>query len=89
MSQDTNSNNTPPLTKLVQVMGSDRALGKPLLKVGGRMTAFIPVRKGESLTECLPPAEILESAGLVMEGDAKEQVLNDVLSRWLVSFICV
>jgi hypothetical protein len=24
-----------------------------------------------------------------MEGGGKEQVLNDVLSRWLVSFICV
>lgn len=89
MSQDTNSNNISPLTKLVQVMGSDRALGKPLLKVGGRLTAFVPVRKCESLDECLPPADILKSAGLVMEGDGKEQVLNDVLSRWLVSFICV
>lgn len=86
-SQDGDENdNTPPLTKLFQVMASDRVAGKPLLKVGGRLVAFIPVRKGETLQECLPPPNIQKEAGLVMEGEGKEQVLNDVLSRWLVSF---
>ena len=87
--QDGEMDNTTPLTKLFQVMGSDRLEKKPLLKIGGRLVAFVPVRTGETLDECLPSEEILREAGLVMEGEGKEQVLNDVLSRWLVSFICV
>jgi len=70
-------------------MGRDRAIGEPLLKVGGRLVAFIPVRKGETLDECLPELQAREEAGLVMECEGREQVLNDILSRWLVSFLCV
>lgn len=88
-SQNEDIGNTPPLTKLIQVMGQDRGMGKPLLKIGGRLVAFVPVRKYETLADCLPSANILKEAGLVMEGEGKEQVLNDVLSRWLVSFVCV
>jgi len=79
----------PPLTQLFYAMGKDRAMGEPLLKVGGRLVAFIPVRKGETLEECLPELQAREEAGLVMEGEGREQVLNDILSRWLVSFVCV
>ena len=79
---------TTPLTQLFHVMGDDREMGKPLLIAGGRLVAFIPVRKGESLAECLPPDDARKRAGLVMEGEGKEQVLSDVLSRWLVCFVC-
>ncbi len=79
----------PPLTQLFYAMGKDRAMGEPLLKVGGRLVAFIPVRKGETLEECLPELQAREEAGLVIEGEGREQVLNDILSRWLVSFVCV
>lgn len=78
-----------PLTKLFYVMGQDRSNGTPLLKTGGRLVAFIPVREGESLADCLPDLNARQEAGLVMEGEGKEQVLSDILSRWLVSFVCV
>ena len=87
--QDEEIDNMSPLTKLFQIMGRDRLVEKPLLKVGGRLVAFVPVRKGETLQECLPSDEIQREAGLIMEGEGKEQVLNDVLSRWLVSFVCI
>jgi 16S rRNA G966 N2-methylase RsmD len=82
----------PPLTQLFYAMGDDRRNTEtsPLLKVGGRLVAFIPVRtKEESLEDCLPELQAREDAGLVMEFEGKEQVLSDVLSRYLVSFICV
>jgi hypothetical protein len=71
-------------------MGHDRVdVGAPLLRVGGRLVAFVPVRKNERLEDCLPDVEARERAGLVMEGRGKEQVLSETLSRFLVSFICV
>jgi tRNA G10 N-methylase Trm11 len=82
----------PPLTQLFYAMGDDRRNTEtsPLLKVGGRLVAFIPVRtKEECLEDCLPELQAREDAGLVMEFEGKEQVLSDVLSRYLVSFICV
>ena len=78
----------PQLTQLFYAMGRDRSKGTPLLKPGGRLVAFVPVRKGETLEECLPDLKAMDSAGLIMEGPGKEQVLNDVLSRWLISFLC-
>lgn len=88
-SGEDDGNSLPPLTQLFYAMGRDREIGEPLLKVGGRLVAFIPVRKGETLEECLPELQAREEAGLVMEGEGREQVLNDILSRWLVSFVCV
>ena len=80
----------PPLTQLFHAMGRDRIdAGDPLLRVGGRLVAFVPVRKNERLEDCLPDAKARERAGLVMEGRGKEQVLSEILSRYLVSFICV
>jgi len=76
-----------PLTKLFYAMGQDRSNGTPLLKPDGRLVAFIPVRSGESLEDCLPDHDARKEAGLVMEGEGKEQVLSDILSRWLVSFV--
>ena len=78
-----------PLTKLFYAMGQDITNGTPLLKSGGRLVAFIPVREGETLEDCMPDLKAREAAGLVMEGEGKEQVLSDILSRWLVSFVCV
>lgn len=78
-----------PLTKLFYAMGQDRSNGTPLLKSGGRLVAFVPVRQGESLDACVPDLNARKEAGLVMEGEGKEQVLSDILSRWLVSFVCV
>ena len=86
---DNEFESTPPLTNLFQAMAHDRNMNKPLLKVGGRLVAFVPVRKGETLEGCLPPVIVREEAGLLMDGEGKEQVLNDVLSRWLVSFVCM
>ncbi|KAL3764327.1 hypothetical protein ACHAW5_008924 [Stephanodiscus triporus] len=83
-------NIVPPLTLLFHAMGHDRLNeGTPLLKVGGRLVAFVPVRKDERLEDCLPDHKAREDAGLVMEGEGKEQVLSDSLSRFLVSFVCV
>ena len=79
-----------PLTELFRAMGRDRTgVGTPLLKVGGRLVAFVPVRSHERLEDCLPDTKDRDGAGLVMEGGGREQVLSDSLSRYLVSFICV
>ncbi len=88
-SGEDDDNSLPPLTQLFYAMGRDREIGEPLLKVGGRLVAFIPVRKGETLEECLPELQAREEAGLVMEGEGREQELNDILWRWIVSFVCV
>ena len=89
ISGDDDGSSLAPLTQLFYAMGRDRAMNEPLLKVGGRLVAFIPVRKGDTLEECLPELQAREEAGLVIEGEGREQVLNDILSRWLVSFVCV
>jgi hypothetical protein len=79
-----------PLTELFRAMGRDRTgAGTPLLKVGGRLVAFVPVRSNERLEDCLPDTKDTDGAGLVMEGGGREQVLSDSLSRYLVSFVCV
>lgn len=78
-----------PLARFFRAMGEDRAARAPLLRPGGRLVAFVPVRKGERLVDCVPDARAREAAGLLMEGEGKEQVLSDYLSRWLVSFVCV
>ena len=57
-------------------MGQDISNGTPLLKQGGRLVAFIPVQKGQSLEDCLPDANARDAAHLVMEGEGKEQVLR-------------
>ena len=49
--------------------------------------AFVPVTEEEGLEEVLPSKELTETAGLRYEA-SREQVLNDKLSRWLVSYVC-
>jgi hypothetical protein len=41
----------------------------------------------QSLRQMLPSDELTEQAGLQFE-IAKEQPLNEKLSRWLVSYVC-
>ena len=65
-----------PLTQLFHAMGQDISNGTPLLKQGGRLVAFIPVQKGQSLEDCLPDSNARDAAHLVMEGRGKEQVLR-------------
>ena len=65
-----------PLTQLFYAMGQDISNGTPLLKQGGRLVAFIPVQKGQSLEDCLPDSNARDAAHLVMEGEGKEQVLR-------------
>lgn len=78
----------PPLSQLFLTIGEDRRAGTPLLKKGGRLVAFVPVQEGEDVDGCIPSSWEMEEAGLVLE-DMREQPLNDILSRWLVSFNCV
>jgi tRNA G10 N-methylase Trm11 len=79
-----------PALSLVEMIRIDRDRGTPLLRVGGRLVVFVPIHSGdgESLQKVLPSSEAIQAAGLRFEG-MQEQPLNDKLSRWLVSFVCV
>jgi len=83
---DGNEDAISPLTQLMYAMGKDRSNGNPLLVRGGRLVSFVPVRAGETLSECLPELQAQEFAGLTIDGEGKEQVLSDTLSRYLVCF---
>mmetsp|Transcript_11665 Transcript_11665/g.13219 ORF Transcript_11665/g.13219 Transcript_11665/m.13219 type:complete len:93 (+) Transcript_11665:1440-1718(+) len=61
---------------------------KRLLKLGGRLVAFVPVTDEQILTEMLPSQMLTEQAGLKFEV-SREQPLNKKLSRWLVSYVSV
>ena len=80
-----------PITQLVSWIAHDREYGQPLLKKGGRLIAFVPVLGEYTLDErssYLPEQNLLQRAGLKLIV-LKEQVLNDVLSRWLVAYECI
>lgn len=85
--ESTNYNDQLPLSELCSSIARDREMGKPLLKKGGKLVAFVPCTHEENIKECLPSASKLEQAGLVLL-DMIEQPLNEKLSRWLVSFEC-
>ena len=85
--ESSNHNEQDPLSELCDSIARDREAGKPLLKSGGKLVAFVPCTDEERIEECLPTASKLETAGLELL-DMIEQPLNDKLSRWLVSFIC-
>ena len=59
-----------------------------LIKRGGKLVAFVPVTDEQDLEEMLPSEDLTEKAGLEFEL-SREQPLNEKLSRWLVSYICV
>jgi tRNA G10 N-methylase Trm11 len=81
------NNALSPLVQLFRSLTNDRDAGKPLLKVGGRLVAFVPCHEEEELIDCLPTnAQTLE-AGLNLELMC-EQPLNDKLSCWLVAYSC-
>jgi tRNA G10 N-methylase Trm11 len=82
-------NELSPVGELLQSIKRDRANGRRLLKKGGRLVCFIPVHEDEeTLDEAMPTSSQLEKAGLRCEM-MREQPLNDKLSRWLVSFLCI
>lgn len=82
-------NEMSPIEELLQSIKRDRENGKRLLKKGGRLVCFIPVHEDEeTLDEAMPTSPQLQEAGLRCEM-LKEQPLNDKLSRWLVSFLCI
>jgi tRNA G10 N-methylase Trm11 len=82
-------NEMSPIDELLRSIKRDRANGRRLLKKGGRLVCFIPCHEDEeTLDEVMPTSSQLEEAGLRCEM-MREQPLNDKLSRWLVSFLCV
>jgi tRNA G10 N-methylase Trm11 len=82
-------NEMSPIDELLKSIKSDRENGKRLLKKGGRLVSFIPCHEDEeNLDEAMPTSSQLEEAGLVCEM-MREQPLNEKLSRWLVSYLCI
>ena len=78
-----------PLINLVKCISEDRANGDEnrLLKIGGRLVAFVPNQEGDDITADMPSEKDLASAGLEFV-QMLEQPLNDSLSRWLVEYKC-
>ena len=81
-------NSLPPLIQLFKAIVEDRDAGTPLIKVGGRLTAFVPVTPGQSVTDGLPGKDLVDRAGMELT-DTIEQPLNNLLARWLVAYTCV
>ena len=78
-----------PIDDLLDMIRVDRDTGTRLLKLGGRLVVFLPhAREEETFEDIMPTKEQIVRAGLQCEF-AREQPLNDVLSRWLVSFVCI
>ena len=73
------------LNDLIDAVGHDRCSGKPLLRPGGRLVAFIPCPKDSNVLDLLPSEQLLSYAGLELL-EKREQKLNDS-SRWVVSFL--
>lgn len=80
----------PPLVNLVKCIAKDRTGedGKRLLKVGGRLVAFVPNQEGDDICLDMPTDHDLSLAGLEFV-QMLEQPLNDSLSRWLVEYKCI
>lgn len=85
--ESSRQNERTPMEDMFEYIAADRDAGRPLLKVGGRLVAFVPVTDEETLARNLPGPELAKRAGLEYEL-AKEQQLNEKLSRWLVSYKC-
>jgi tRNA G10 N-methylase Trm11 len=78
-----------PIDGLLNMIRIDRDAGTRLLKLGGRLVVFLPCTEDEDLErDVLPSVEQMQTSGLELEL-VREQPLNDVLSRWLVSFLCI
>ena len=79
-----------PFIRLVECIAQDRNNGKPLLRKGGRLVAFVPTLADENIHDddgahILPDEMLLEKAGLEFI-NMKEQPLSEGLSRWLVVY---
>jgi hypothetical protein len=81
-------NEKKPLEELFTSIACDWKAGTPLLKRGGRLVAFAPVTDEETLPGMLPDEALVNEAGLRFEV-SREQILNEKLSRWLVSYVCI
>ena len=77
-----------PLEQLFTSIARDRQAGTPLLKKGGRVSVFVPVTDEQTLEEMLPSSELTSDAGLRFEL-SRGQLLNEKLSRFLVSYVCI
>jgi hypothetical protein len=87
--RESNKGANHPIQDLLRMLIDDQKAGTPLLRAGGRLVVFIPHRiHEETIEEIFPTNEQLRAAGLICEY-CKEQPLNDMLSRWLVSYVCV
>jgi tRNA G10 N-methylase Trm11 len=86
--ESSNYNEKSPLEELFASIEQDREAGNRLLNIRGRLVAFVPVTDQQTLRQMLPSQEATQSAGLEFEV-SREQPLNEKLSRWLVSFVCV
>lgn len=53
----------PPLVQLVKCIAKDRVNDKRLLKIGGRLVAFVPNVKGEDVMLGMPSNDELIEAG--------------------------
>ena len=78
----------PPLLDLVKCIAKDRKDGNRLLKIGGRLVAFVPNQSGDDISLDMPSHDDLSLAGLEF-CQMLEQPLNESLSRWLVEYKCV
>ena len=88
--ESTSYNELSPLEELFTSIISDAndADRQRLIKRGGKLVAFVPVTDEQNLEEMLPSEDLTDKAGLEFEL-SREQPLNEKLSRWLVSYICV
>ena len=87
--RESNKGENQPIQSLLRMITEDRNAGIPLLRIGGRLVVFIPHRvNDETIDEIFPTNEQLSAAGLICEY-SKEQPLNEMLSRWLISYVCV
>jgi Putative RNA methylase family UPF0020 len=87
--ESTGSIESRPIDELLKMLMYDRNAGTPLLRKGGRLVVFLPHQKEvEAFTDIMPTVELIGAAGLHCEL-TREQPLNDILSRWLVSFVCI
>jgi Putative RNA methylase family UPF0020 len=86
--RESNKGASQPIHDLLQMIRNDREAGMPLLRIGGRLVVFIPHRvEEETVDEIFPNEDLLLASGLICEF-VKEQPLNDMLSRWLISYVC-
>jgi tRNA G10 N-methylase Trm11 len=84
-----NSVEVRPIDALLDAITVDRHRGVPLLRKNGRLVVFLPCRVQEDgFDNFMPTDQQMKAAGIRFEL-MREQYLNDSLSRWLVSFVCV